>query len=85
MISSVVDEVHNGPSSPTRSSLEANTSLDEEGVGSGESEEGRGMTDGEDMGDGEEDQLYVDERLLQKDFIVDKYTLAVHFYSKVCV
>ena len=30
--------------------------------------------------------LFVDKRLLQKDFIVDKYSLAIHFYRKVvCV
>ena len=46
------------------------------------SDGGSGEESGEDEDDDEGD-LIIDERVLQKDFIVDKYTLACLYYNKV--
>ena len=47
------------------------------------SDGGSGEESGEEEDDDEEGDLIIDERLLQKDFIVDKYTLACLYYNKV--
>ena len=47
------------------------------------SDGGSGEESGEEDDDDEEGDLIIDERLLQKDFIVDKYTLACLYYNKV--
>ena len=76
--------LRNSSSSPSAS---LSLSLEPDGTGSeGVGSEGAGTEGTEPEETEEEDSeldLFVDKRLLQKDFIVDKYTLAIHFYNKV--
>lgn len=81
--------LRNSSSSPSLSlSLSAGLEgTSSEGAGSeGAGSEGAGSEGTEPKETDEEDSdigFFVDKRLLQKDFIVDKYTLAIHFYTKV--